>query len=802
MKSPRVVKIQVSPQNPVVESVGAKQPFSVVATYADSTTRDVTAEAFVESGNTDVATADGPVLTTLRRGEAPVLARYEGNYAATTLTVMGDRTGFVWQEPPAWGKIDELVAAKWQRMKIAPSELFTDLEFIRRIYLDLTGLPPSPNQITAFVEDRTETKAKRDAVVDRLIGSPEFIDFWANKWADMLQCNSKFLGSEGAESFRAWIRQQVAENTPYDKFAREILTASGSNRERPAASYWKILRTPTEAMENTTQLFLGTRFNCNKCHDHPFERWTQDQYYHLAAFFAQVQRKEDPKSDGKKIGGTAVEGATPLYEMVSDGKEGEVKHDRTGKVSPPEFPFPAKCDANEKAPRREQLAEWISSPDNRFFASSYANRLWGYLTGAGIIEPLDDIRAGNPPRNPALLDYLTHEFIDSGFNPRHMMALVCKSRAYQLSIRVNKWNEDDKVNYSHALARRLPAETLFDSVFRVTGAALQIPGAKPGQRASQLADAGTDVASGLLATLGRPVRESACECERSSDIRLGSVMALLSGPTVSTAINDPKNALAQLVADQDDDEELVNDVFLRVLNRPATEPETTNALALLAGVGADNTQLTNELGALEIKLAPSIKELTRQRDDAIAKAKAGLATYDDMTKTLRAELDKRHQAEVAATQRELKDYEKLLPAQAAFWEAKNNPADTKNVWALVTPQKLTATGKNKLAQQTDGSITSTGGKSPADSPRPGNSALHAPMSAVAVNCRFFHSPLSAHGASSAQRSGTKRNSSFGSANSAKPGTLQVTSPTSKTFSTTSLPRPNTWWRRDIPALTA
>jgi hypothetical protein len=400
--------------------------------------------------------------------------------------------------------------------------------------------------------------------------------------------------------------------------------------------------------------------------------------------------------------------------MVSDAKEGEVKHDRTGKVSPPVFPFTTKFEAKEKASRREQLAAWISSPDNRFFASSYANRLWGYLTGAGVIEPLDDTRAGNPPRNPALLDYLTHEFIDSGFNPRHMMALICKSRAYQLSIRVNKWNEDDKVNYSHALARRLPAETLFDSVFRVTGAALQIPGAKPGQRASQLADAGTDVASGLLATLGRPVRESACECERSSDIRLGSVMALLSGPTVSTAINDPKNALAQLVADQDDDEELVNDVFLRVLNRPATEPETTNALALLAGVGADNTQLTNELGALEIKLAPSIKELTRQRDEAIAKAKAGLATYDDMTKTLRAELDKRHQAEVAATQRELKDYEKLLPAQAAFWETKNNPAETKNVWTLVTPTKLTATGKNKLAQQTDGSITSTGGKSPAD----------------------------------------------------------------------------------------
>src|SRR6185436_4066210 len=262
---------------------------------------------------------------------------------------------------------------------------------------------------------------KRDAVIDRLIGSPEFVDFWANKWADLLQCNSKFLGKEGAETFRAWIREQVEKNTPYDKFAREILTASGSTRENAAASYWKILRTPTEAMENTTHLFLATRFNCNKCHDHPFERWTQDQYYHLAAYFAQITLKEDPKSDGKKIGGTAVEGAKPLYEIVEDAAEGEVKHDRTGKVSPPSVPYPAKCETKEKATRREELAAWICTPDNRYFASSYANRLWGYLTGAGIIEPLDDTRAGNPPRNPVLLDHLTHEFVDSGFNVRHMM---------------------------------------------------------------------------------------------------------------------------------------------------------------------------------------------------------------------------------------------------------------------------------------------------------------------------------------------------------------------------------------------
>jgi hypothetical protein len=240
MKSAKVVKIQVFPQDPVVQTIGSRQQMRVVASYADGHVRDVTSEAFIESGNTDVATAEkGGLITTLRRGEAPVLARYEGNYAATTLTVMGDRSGFVWKEPPTWGKIDELVAAKWQRMKIEPSEVCTDLEFIRRVYLDLTGLPPSPGGIQAFLDDSREMRVKRDEMIDRLIGSAEYVDFWANKWADLLQCNSKFLGSEGAESFHNWIRSEVEKNTPYDQFARKILTASGSNREIPPPAIGK-----------------------------------------------------------------------------------------------------------------------------------------------------------------------------------------------------------------------------------------------------------------------------------------------------------------------------------------------------------------------------------------------------------------------------------------------------------------------------------------------------------------------------------------------------------------------------------
>jgi WD40 repeat protein/mono/diheme cytochrome c family protein len=714
--SAKVVKIQLFPQDPVVQTIGMRQQMRVVATFADGKTRDVTQEAFIESGNTDSATAEkGGLITTLRRGEAPVLARYEGNYATTTLTVMGDRSGFVWKEPPAWGEIDKLVAAKWQRMKIEPSEVCTDLEFIRRIYLDLTGLPPSPDDIQAFLSDPHEMRVKRDEMIDKLIGSPEYVDFWANKWSDLLQCNSKFLGTQGAELFHNWIRGEVEKNTPYDQFVRKILTASGSNHENPAASYWKILRTPAEAMENTTQLFLATRFSCNKCHDHPFERWTQDQYYHLAAYFARVSFKDDDNSsEGRRIGGTDVEGAKPLYEVVEDGTQGDVEHIRTGKISPPLAPFPAKYQSKEKSTRREELAAWLTSPDNRYFASSYVNRLWGYLTGVGIIDPLDDIRAGNPPRNPALLEHLTREFVDSGFNARHLVQLICKSRTYQLSIRPNKWNEDDKVNYSHALARRLPAETILDAVYRVTGSAQQISGAKAGQRASQLSDVTMDVGGGLLATLGRPARQTACECERTSDLGLGSVMAILSGATISEAINAPSNSLAKLVETEKDDQKLINAVFMRVINRPATEAETTNVIPLLSEVVTDNSTISNQLGKLEVEMAPKIVDLQHRRDDEIGQAKTNLQTYDDMTKSLRESLEKSHESALELTKRELKEYEVMLPAEAAFWEAKNNLAEAKTVWQLIVPQTISATNKVKLAQQGDGTITSSEGASPSD----------------------------------------------------------------------------------------
>ncbi|MBI5775109.1 MAG: DUF1549 domain-containing protein [Verrucomicrobia bacterium] len=710
LAAPRVTKIDVFPKNPVVQQIGAQQQVRIIATYADGKSRDVTAEAFIESGNMDVVATDGGgLIKTLRRGEAPVLARFEGAYDATTVTVMGDRSGFVWQEQPANNKIDEFVAAKWQRMKILPSGLCADEDFVRRVYLDLTGLPPTPAEVRSFLADKRDTRAKRDELIDKLIGSPDYVDHWANKWADLLQVNRKFLGEEGAGAFRNWIRKEVEANTPYDKFVKQILTATGSNRENPAGSYYKVLRTPAETMENTTHLFLATRFNCNKCHDHPFERWTQDQYYHMAAYFAQVDLKRDPESGNRNIGGTAVEGAKPLYEIIYDKNDGDVKHDRTGKISPPDFPYPAKFELKKEKPsRRDQLAEWMTSADNRYFAMSYVNRIWGYLTGVGVIEPLDDIRAGNPPSNPELLDHLTREFVQSGFNVRHVMQLVCKSRTYQLSIATHRWNADDKINYSHATARRLPAEVLYDAVLRVTGSTPNFPGVKAGTRAAQLPDSAIDVPSGLLANLGRPPRESACECERSNDIKLGSVMALLSGPAVSMAINDSKNEIAKLAAATSDDRKLIEEVFFRVLNRAPLEKEVKSTLAAWKDMDAENSTLAGTLAVAEKAWSPIYAKKQAEREQSVKTAKADVEARTKEIAPKVAEDEKKRQDAIAAAAKAIAPYEKTLAAKQAEWEKALDSNRLATAWVPLDIKKATANNNIELKKLEDGSYLASG----------------------------------------------------------------------------------------------
>ncbi len=656
MQAPRVASLTVFPHNPVLSKSADQQQMRIVATYSDGKQRDVTHEAFLEVSDPEIAKVEGSQMVALRRGETPVLARYEGAFTATTLSVMGDRDGFAWVDPPANGPIDEMVASKWNRMKILPSELCKDDEFVRRVYLDLTGLPPSSEIIKQFQEDPRNSRLKRDEMIDRLVGGPEFIEYWSNKWADLLQVNRKYLGVEGATAFRQWIRGHVEANTPYDEFVSQILTASGSNKENPPAAYYKILRTPVDTMENSTHLFLGTRFNCNKCHDHPFERWTQDQYYQTAAFFSQFQLSEDPASGGKKIAGSAVEAAKPLYEKVVDADKGDMTHERTGEIVKPQFPFECDHDSQPAASRRQQFASWVTSADNPYFATSYVNRLWGYLLGVGLIEPLDDIRAGNPPTNPQLLEYLTQEFVEHDFDVQHILRLICKSRTYQLSIQTNQFNEGDTTNYSHALARRLPAEVLFDSIHFVTGSQSMIPGAAAGTRAASLSDSGATLPSGFLATLGRPARESSCECERSNDLQLGSVLALVSGPDVARAISDPKNQLAQLTASLADDKELVNELYYRILNRPATKTELQLAMAAFEDIETDHQHLLtqlNERRKAAAQLRPSLEQQRKQLIDAtqtelnlaIQKIDPGLAQRET-----------EHQNRLAAAEQALQQY--------------------------------------------------------------------------------------------------------------------------------------------------
>jgi hypothetical protein len=652
---PRVASIEIFPKNPTVPLPGMKQQMAVLARYTNGSVRDVSAEAFVETSNMDVATVDrNGLVTTVRRGEATMLARYEGTYTATTMIIMGDRSGFQWQDVPEHGYIDTLVDAKLKKVKLLPSPLCTDAEFIRRVYLDLTGLPPEPAEVRAFLTDSRSARVKRDALIDKLVGSAEYVEHWTNKWADLLQVNRKFLGESGAAAFRKWIREAVATNMPYDKFAHTILTASGSNVDNPPASYYKILRAPDAAMENTTQLFLAIRFNCNKCHDHPFERWTQDQYYEMAAFFAQVGLKEDPRFKGQKIGGTAVEGAVPLVEVVADLPSGDVRHERTGVVTPPTFPYKVNGIAPAKTSRRELLARWVTSRENPYFAKSYANRIWSYLLGVGIIEPVDDIRAGNPPSNPELLDRLTAEFIKSDFNVQELVKTICKSRVYQQSILTNRWNKDDDINYSHGLARRLPAEVLFDAIHRATGSLSHLQGMPVGARAAQAVDSRVPTPGGFLDLFGRPPRESACECERTSGMMLGPVLNLVNGPVIADAIKDPQNRLAKLVADQKDDKKVVEELFLSLLCRLPTAKELAMGVEALQGNKAEHAVLVAE--------------------------------------------HKKHEAALAA-------YEKQLVARQAAWEQSQKIAAS---WVVLDPTSFKSKGGATLTKQADKSILASG----------------------------------------------------------------------------------------------
>jgi hypothetical protein len=557
---------------------GMSQRIVVLAKYRDGTMRDVTRDAVLSSNNGDVAQVKDGVVTSVRRGEAAILIRYEGNYAAREVVVMGDRTGYEWVDVPEYNYIDRHVYTKLKKVKTLPSDVCTDAEFLRRASLDITGLPPTSEKVRAFLADTTPQREKREKLVDELLASKDYPEFWANKWADLLQCSSESLGQKATWQYKDWIRQSIRENKPYDQFVREILLAEGDAYKNPAVNYYRVLREPGKIAEDVSQTFLGVRFNCNKCHDHPFERWTQNQYYEFAAYFSRVAIKRgfmDQSVVKDEGSGTERIMAEEVVYRKRDG--GEVTHPKTGKVMAPHAPFGTAKPADDDD-RRVAFVEWLTSKENPIFAKSMANRTWSYFFGRGIIDPVDDIRASNPPSNAPLLDALTEDYLKSNFDTKKLIRTICTSRTYQLSFRKNKWNDDDKINFASAQPRRLSAEQIVDAVTFVTGHRLRsLPS---GMRAVEAPDAKIP-GDNFLTLFGRPKRQSACECERSSNVTLSHAMNLINGTLIGEAVNAPDNNIAAMVNRDSDDKKLVEDLYFTILNRPPTEKEF--ALADLKG---------------------------------------------------------------------------------------------------------------------------------------------------------------------------------------------------------------------------
>ncbi len=568
LKAAKVDHLEVTPSDILMPQPGLAQQITVVAHYADGSTRDVTREASYTSNTPTVADVSlTGLLTSVRKGEAAVLVRYEGAFVTLSSTILSNKPGFQWVQLPRYNYIDDAVDDKLKKLRILPSPMASDAEFMRRVSIDLIGLPPAPEEVQAFLNDKTPQHEKRAKLVDRLMARPEYVDHWSLKWGDLLDSNRKFLGQKGLWRFREWLRQSIAENKPYNQFAYELLTATGSNYDNPAASYFLVTDLPNTQMETTTQLFLGVRFACAHCHDHPFEQWTNKQYFELSAYFAQVAVRPGPRS---------------LERVVYDKDEGEIIFPKTGRVAPARFPYmqPDHQPANET--RRQLLAAWVTSKNNPYFAKAIVNRMWSYFFSRGIIDPVDDIRSSNPPINPELLASLTQDFINHHFDLQYLMRTIVNSRTYQLSGATNEWNADDDNNFSHAVPRRLTAEELMDALSIATGSPMVFKDVPKDYLAEELPDSKV-ATGGFLDLFGRPQRESPCECERRSEVSLKQALNLINGQAVGDAVADPNGRIAKLILSGASDRVIINDLYVATLDRPPNPGEIQKAQAYLEG---------------------------------------------------------------------------------------------------------------------------------------------------------------------------------------------------------------------------
>ena len=576
-------RLEVKPHNRVLRAPEHTQQVTTVAHFADASKADVTRLTVFRSSDESVAKVDANGLVTfLKTGEVAIQTKYLNETVSVRLTFVAPDPKFVWPNPPTNNYVDELLFAKLKLLEIPPSELAGDAEFLRRVYLDLLGVLPTPAEAEKFLAD-THPK-KRAKLIDTLLERPEFADYWALKWADVLTVNRRAVQAKGAYLYVQWLRQHFTDNTPFDKVVRELLTASGSTFLNPPASFFRNDRRSRPADDlgrNSAQLFLGIRMSCAQCHNHPFERWTQDDYYGLAAFFARVKDRPDPlypRLNRFNLG--AID--------IFHAKSGEVIHPRTNEVQPPRFLGGELPKIEPDADRRVALAAWITRKSNPFFARSTVNRIWYHLLGRGLVDPVDDFRDSNPAASDEVLDALAKDFADHNFDVKRVIRTVLNSRTYQLSAATNERNKDDERFFSHAVTKLLPAEVLLDALSSSSEVPEPFEGVKLGTRATQLPD-GDVFHHPFLKAFGQPARETSCECERQGDTSLGHALQLINGPTLKAKLTDPANRVGRLLKQGKPDKEFLRELYLATLTRLPTAKEEAAVLAHLAAT-ADKRQ--------------------------------------------------------------------------------------------------------------------------------------------------------------------------------------------------------------------
>lgn len=560
---PRVESVELSPPNGVLDGKGTTQQLTVLAKYSDGTTRDVTSLAVFLSNNDNSATVSkAGVITAQNRGEAFIMARFETHTVGSQFIVLPKGLKFTWQKTPENNYIDKLIHAKLKKLRIQPSQLCTDEEFLRRVYLDVVGVLPTVEEYRRFMD--SDDPKKREKLVDELLGRKEFVELWVMKWAELLQIRTtRQISYKAMLRYYNWLQAKIAGNVPMDKMVQELLGSNGGTFANAATNYYQNERDTLKVAENVAQVFMGMRIQCAQCHNHPFDRWTMDDYYSFAAFFSQVGRKR---------------GEDPRETIIYNRRSGEVRHPVTKRNMPPKFLGGAVPDVRGKD-RRVVLAEWLASPQNPYFAKNLSNIVWAHFFGKGIINEVDDVRVSNPAVNPELLDELGRRFTSYNYDFKQLVRDICTSRTYQLSTQTNPTNETDERNFSRAYLRRLRGEVLLDAISQVTETKNKFRGLPLGARAVQIANGNTSTY--FLTTFGRAKRDTVCSCEVKMEPNLSQALHMLNGDTVNSKIQRG-GLIARRLKAKKTPQEVVDELYIRVLTRPPYPKEQSQLTEVLA----------------------------------------------------------------------------------------------------------------------------------------------------------------------------------------------------------------------------